>query len=557
MISGKNIVAIIPVRGGSKGIPRKNARMLAGKPLLSYSISRGLKSKYIDKVFVTTENQKLKEIALKFGANVLDRDELLSHDDVALDEVIVDAVEQIEGQLNYRPDIIVSIQATSPLISSLTIDRAIEKCSNGKYDTVVSAVNDSHLQWGHSNNGAMIPLYEERLNRQLLPKIFKETGGFVVAKRSVLSSKTRFGKKVFLQQISKEEAVDIDDRYDWWLAEKSLIRKKICFHVIGNLKKGLGHVYRALSLADRIMDHEIYFVVNDENQLAIQKINSQFYNSKICAKGKEIDTILESIPDLVINDVLNTNLSYMKKLKSNGISVINFEDLGKGSMLADVVINALFDDHPFLRNYQAHSGIDYCCLRDEFFYTKPKKFSNEVKNILVLFGGTDPENLTKRTLRWLSELHGNWNITLILGLGYPIDKEKDIMSFAQRSSKNIEIINDTNVISKYMREADIAITAAGRTLFELTALAVPMIVIASSTKEFSHSILQSSFGMIPLGYWKNVNKNVFQSTVSDLVNSRLLREKMRGALLRQNVKQGIENVLDIINNVLKQRNIAG
>lgn len=99
MIKGKNIVAIIPVRGGSKGISRKNSRMLAGKPLLSYSISKGLKSNYIDKVFVTTEDLKLKEIALKFGASVLDRDELLSEDDVTLDEVVVDAIEQIEGSL--------------------------------------------------------------------------------------------------------------------------------------------------------------------------------------------------------------------------------------------------------------------------------------------------------------------------------------------------------------------------------------------------------------------------------------------------------------------------
>jgi CMP-N-acetylneuraminic acid synthetase len=474
MIKGKNIVAIIPVRGGSKGIPRKNSRMLAGKPLLSYSISKGLKSNYIDKVFVTTEDLKLKEIALKFGASVLDRDELLSEDDVTLDEVVVDAIEQIEGKFDYRPDIIVSIQATSPLISHISIDRAIEKCLNGKYDTVVSAVNDSHLQWGNNSDGAMIPLYEERLNRQELPKIYKETGGFVVAKRSVIDSKTRFGRKVFLQQISKDEAVDIDDRYDWWLAEKSLVRKKICFHVIGNLKKGLGHVYRALSLADRIMDHEICFVVNDENQLAIQKIESQFYNLKVCVKGEEVDTIIECMPDLVINDVLNTNLSYIKKLKSNGIAVINFEDLGKGSMLADVVINAVFDEHPFLRKNKVYTGIDYCCLRDEFFYTKPKRFSDKVKNILVLFGGTDPENLTKRTLQWLSGIQGSWKITLVLGLGYSEKREKDIVNFAHRSSKKIEIIKDTNVISKYMCEADIAITAAGRTLFELTALAVPI-----------------------------------------------------------------------------------
>jgi CMP-N-acetylneuraminic acid synthetase/UDP-N-acetylglucosamine:LPS N-acetylglucosamine transferase len=551
MICNKKVIAIVPVRGGSKGIPRKNSRLLAGKPLLSYSISACLKSKYIDRVFVSTEDPSLKEIALKFGANIINRDERLSADEVPLDDVIVDAVKKVETEFSYHPDLVASIQATSPLISHLSLDQAIKKCINGKYDTVVSAVDDSHLRWGHNPKGSITPLYHERLNRQYLPKVYKETGGFVIAKRSTLNSNTRFGNSICLQKLSKEESVDIDDRYDWWLVEKSLARKKICFHVIGNSKKGLGHVYRALSLADRIMDHDIFFVVNDENQLAIHKIESQFYKLKVCKKGEEVETILEGSPDLVINDVLNTKISFMKKLKLHGIRLINFEDLGKGSICADVVINALFNDHPYINNGQLFSGIEYCCLRDEFFYTQPKEYSEEVKKIIILFGGTDPENLSDRILRWLEELKGKWKIDLILGLGYPEKRENDLISFVENSSKDIEIIKDTNVISKFMQEADIAITAAGRTLFELTALAVPMIVIASNKRELLHDILDNSFGLISLGVSKNLNKEIFQSTALELLNSNILRKNMRKALLKQNVRGGIENVLEIIKNILK------
>jgi CMP-N-acetylneuraminic acid synthetase len=554
MICNKKVIAIVPVRGGSKGIPRKNSRLLAGLPLLSYSISTCRKSRYIDRVFVSTEDPNLKEIALKFGANIINRNKRLSGDKVPLDDVIVDAVKKIETEFNYKSDLVVSIQATSPLISSLSIDHAIEKCINGKYDTVVSAVDDSHLRWGLDPKGVIIPLYQERVNRQYLPKVYKETGGFVIAKRSILESNTRFGKNTFLQKISKEESIDIDDRYDWWLVEKSLARKKICFHVIGNRKKGLGHVYRALSLADRIMDHDIYFVVNEENQLAIQKIKSQYYKIKVCKKGEEIETILEGGPDLIINDVLNTKVSFMKKLGRHKIKLINFEDLGKGSVYADVVINSLYDEHPFLNNGQLYSGIDYCCLRDEFFYTPPKKFSKEVKSIIILFGGTDPENLSGRIVRWLEEVSGNWKINLILGLGYSEEREKEIVRHVQKSSKKIEIIKDTDIISKYMQEADIAITAAGRTLFELTALAVPMIVIASNKKELSHNILHNSFGLISLGVSRTTKKDIFQSTVMELLTSNILRKNMREALLKQDVRGGIDNVLNIINDTLKDRN---
>ncbi len=546
----KKILAIIPVRGGSKGIPRKNSRLLVGKPLLSYAITTCLRSKYVDEVYVTTESPQLEEIAYKYGAKVIERSQKLSEDDVALDEVVVDAVRRVEKKEKKKFDLIVSMQATSPLVSNKSLDNAIRECMREGVDTVVSVVNDSHLRWSYDEGGNVVSLFTKRVNRQQLPGIFKETGGFVICKRSVLNKKTRFGKKVSLYEVGKEEAVDIDDRYDWWLAERSLLRKKICFHVIGNRKNGIGHIYRALSLADRIMDHEIHFVVSKENDLAIKKIQSQFYDLTVCPKGKEAETILNYEPDIVINDILNTSPLFMKKLKAKGIPTINFEDLGEGSLFADVVINALYDYHPYLKKEKVFHGIDYCCLRDEFLYTEPKKYSNKVNNILILFGGTDPENLTERTLQWLSELKGKWSITVICGLGYP--HEAKIKRIARRSSHKIKVIKDAPIISKYMREADIAVTAAGRTLFELTSLGVPMIVIPSSKRELSHCLVHNSFGLVSLGMWKDVSKKDFHNTVLDLINSKLLRFNMRKALLKENVHQGIENVLSIINSVAQK-----
>jgi spore coat polysaccharide biosynthesis predicted glycosyltransferase SpsG len=107
-----------------------------------------------------------------------------------------------------------------------------------------------------------------------------------------------------------------------------------------------------------------------------------------------------------------------------------------------------------------------------------------------------------------------------------------------------------------MQQADIAITAAGRTLFELTALAVPMIVIASNKRELLHDILDNSFGLISLGVSKNLKKETFQNTALELLNSNILRKNMREALLKQNVRGGIENVLKIINNILKTGNAS-
>jgi CMP-N-acetylneuraminic acid synthetase/spore coat polysaccharide biosynthesis predicted glycosyltransferase SpsG len=553
MIRDKKIVAVIPARGGSKGIPRKNARLLAGKPLISYAIKTCLDSRYIDSVFVTTDCPNLKEISLKFGAYTIDRDPKLAEDNVGLDEVIVDAVERLEEEKNLFFDIIVSVQATSPLISNKSIDTAIEQCIEKDLDTVVSVVNDNHLQWGFDNKQEVIPFFQERKNRQYLAGRYKETGGFVVCKRDIINTNTRFGENVNLFKVSKEESVDVDDRFDWWLAEKTLLRKRICFYVIGSKMDGLGHVYRALSIADRIMDHEICFVTNKESDLAIKKIESQLYNLTVCKKGDELETILKLEPSLVINDILNTERKFVKTLKEKGLSVINFEDLGEGSLYADVVINSLYDYYPYPKNGKVFSGSEYCCLRDEFLYTKPKVYSDEVNNIFILIGATDPESITMQMLKWLDEMGQSWTITVILGLG---DLKADaIMNYSENAKTKIDVIRDTNIVSKYMREADIAITAAGRTIFELTSLGVPMISIASNERELTHSLIHKSFGVISLGLWNEVGRDKFHDAIWELVNSTLLRKKMHRALLENNLGMGIENVLALIHDTLIQ-NVA-
>jgi len=552
LLDKNKIVVIIPARGGSKEIPRKNARLLAGKPLLSYAITNCLNSRYIDNVYVTTDCAVLSEIASKFGAEVINREKSLAEDHVSLDEVVVDAVNQIEKDRKMHFEIIVSVQATSPLISTHTIDVAIQKCIKEKFDTVLSVINDHHLKWGYDSNGKATPLYKERRNRQYVAKSFKETGGVVACRRFILDKKTRFGEKNFLLEISKEESLDIDDRYDWWLAEKTLSRKKICFHVLGSKKDGLGHVYRSLTLADRIMDHEVHFVVSEESDLAMMIIKSQLYKLEVCKKGNELDTIEELAPDLVINDILNTSADYMKKLRSDGIATVNFEDIGEGSQYADVVINALYEYYPYPKNGRVYQGTKYCCLRDEFLYATPKEYSPVVNNIFVLIGATDPEGMTIKILKWLNEMDGDWSITVVIGPGY--ENEDQIKGFAHSSSKKIRVIKDTKIVSKYMNEADIAITAAGRTVFELTSLGVPMICIASSEKELSHSMTHNSLGVISLGLWKDLKQLKFQSAVAELMRSNLLRFSMRRALLQDNLPIGIKNVLDIIHAVIRRTN---
>jgi len=130
MFKNNRILVVIPARGGSKGIPRKNIRLLNNKPLIYYSINIAKSSEYVDDVLVTTDDSEIALLAEKFGVNVIKRSEELSGDEVPLDPVIYDAMIKQERTTHREYDIIITIQPTSPLLKTDTLNKAIQKFEN-------------------------------------------------------------------------------------------------------------------------------------------------------------------------------------------------------------------------------------------------------------------------------------------------------------------------------------------------------------------------------------------------------------------------------------------
>lgn len=191
-----NILAVIPARAGSKGIPNKNIRIIGGHPLIYYSIKNALNSEFITDVVVTTDSPEVRIIAQQTGVQYKWRDESLCGDAVTLDAVIADAI-PIDKDYDY----IITMQPTSPTLLVSTLDSAIKYTIDNDLDTCISAINAPHLSWG-VKDGKKVPNYTERLNRQYLPPCYLETGAFVISKRSVITPKTRIGKKVDIYEVS-------------------------------------------------------------------------------------------------------------------------------------------------------------------------------------------------------------------------------------------------------------------------------------------------------------------------------------------------------------------
>ena len=536
-----SVLIIIPARGGSKGIPRKNLRTLSSKPLIYYSINTALSSRFIPDVFVSSEDEEILMIAKRFGARTHQRPVEFAKDTTTLDPVIIEAFQKISEKKSYS--VVVTLQPTSPLLTTKTLDTALEKMKkNPQIDTLIAAKDDTHLTW-RLEDGNFVPNYKERLNRQQLPPVFCETGAFVITRSELLKNGIRIGGKTDLFILPEEESIDIDSTLDWSLCEFLLNRKKILFVVAGNRKIGLGHVYRTLTIANDLTLYNIQFLATKGSYIGFNKIKEQNYPVQMQKDKNLVKEIIKYKPDMVINDILDTSAEYIKSLKKMGIKVINFEDLGPGSLHADATINALYSKNN--QNPRIFSGSDYFCCRDEFLYAPKYKIKKTVKNVLITFGGGDENNLTKKVLESIYTVctEKNISITVIAGLAY--SQYNTLKRF-----KNINIIKNTPRISDYMSEADIIFTSAGRTVYEVSVIGVPCIVIVQNKREMTHLFARKNKGFLYLGPGWLITPQKIKESFMRLLDNYNIRKKMITEQIKANLGKGRKKVKKLIESIL-------
>ena len=543
MFNNNKILVVIPARGGSKGIPRKNIRLLDNKPLISYTIDIARHSSYVDDVVVTTDDSEIALISEKFGASVVMRSEELSSDEIPLDPVIYDAMNQKEKQAFDEYDIVITLQPTSPLLKTSTLDAAIEKFDDFAVDSVITVVDDRHLSWGFDeNNQRYFPNYIERKNRQYLPKEFRETGAILATRRAFVHEDSRLGTNIDLIEVSREESVDIDNYEDWWIAENYLQKKRIAIVVNAFDEIGTGHVYRCLSIASKLVFHDVLFLIDENHPLGIDIVENYNYPYKLY---DGLDDLVEALrrysPQLVINDILDTSREYVSVLKNEGYFVVNFEDLGTGTEVADVVFDALYEHE--VGEDKIFTGHKYYILKDEFYFQPQKIITHTVNNVLITFGGTDPNNFTEKVIDSILATNYEGRINVILGLGYHgledlIDKYE--------SNQSIQIYRNVSNISEFMFKADLIFTSAGRTMYEICSLGVPTICLCQNERELSHVFANESNGFINMGLGEYVGRQQIIDEFIGLVNNYDLRIEMNEKMLNVDLKNGFENIWSII-----------
>lgn len=228
MLNGKKVLAVIPARGGSKGVPRKNIREVAGKPLIAWTIQAARESRYIDRLVLSSEDAEIIEVAKGWGCEVpFVRPPELSRDDTPGIEPVLHAVQSLPGF-----DYVVLLQPTSPLRNARDIDSCLELCASKKASTCVSVSEPDHSPYWMFTldpQGCMHRLMDtqtEALRRQDLPTVYALNGAVYVADTTaIVKTRSFVTEDTACYVMSQASSVDVDTELDLVVAD-ALLRVK-------------------------------------------------------------------------------------------------------------------------------------------------------------------------------------------------------------------------------------------------------------------------------------------------------------------------------------------
>ena len=516
---------MIPARGGSRGVPRKNVRMLAGRPLIHHAIAIALKGCQPDRVVVITDDDEIAILAEREGVRVVREPRTTGQ--ATLDDVAQRVSAEIADWGGAADDIFLTLQPTCPFLSPRRLDAAMQAFAEGAR-SVLTVVDDRHLSW-KLENGRPVPAYAARVNRQQLDPAFRETGGIIGCRLGALSEHgTRIVEPIRLIEVEPAEALDIDTFTDWAVAEYLASRKSVVIRADAGAALGMGHAYRALALAQELSGHDVTIVCDRAMPLGCELISRHpFALVEVEGETGFLDWLEGRDLDLVILDQLDTTAVYVRAVRRHAAKVVSFEDLGSGSLEADLVVSDLYENIA-LSDERQLSGIANALLAPSFETDgAPADFRNEVRDVLVVFGGSDPSHLTERALKGLATASFGGHVTVVLGPG--VKRDVDLANYGLSG----EVLRDVRHMPGVIRRADLAISSAGRTVTELVSLGVPVLCLCQNEKELSHTHASARYGVINLGLGRLVDVATLAAHLDLLFQGPDLRLKLRERALHE------------------------
>lgn len=225
-----NTIAIIPARGGSKGIPRKNLQPLAGKPLVAHTIEQARAAHTIDRILVSTDDAEIGAVAQHYGAEVLWRPAAISGDTASSEAALLHALDALQQSEGAAPELVAFLQCTSPLTQAADIDGAVHALLAEEADTALAVTPFHYFLWQQDEQGNAVGVNHDkavRLLRQQRAPQYRETGAvYVMRTAGFRQAKHRFFGKTALYIMPAERCLEIDEPFDLQMAEWLLQRQR-------------------------------------------------------------------------------------------------------------------------------------------------------------------------------------------------------------------------------------------------------------------------------------------------------------------------------------------
>jgi CMP-N,N'-diacetyllegionaminic acid synthase len=220
------IIAVIPARGGSKGVPKKNIKLLNGKPLIAYTIEQAINTANIEHVVVSTDCSEIASVATQYGAKVIFRPPEISGDLASSEDALVHCINTFKSE-GCEITYVVFLQCTSPLREDFDIAKCLNLVLSKKFDSALSAVANHKFLWRVDKAGSAKPVNYDPHNRKMRQNIqeYQENGSIYVMKsEDLLNTKCRLNGKVGIHVMTEESGYEIDSLLDFQVIEQIMSR---------------------------------------------------------------------------------------------------------------------------------------------------------------------------------------------------------------------------------------------------------------------------------------------------------------------------------------------
>jgi CMP-N-acetylneuraminic acid synthetase/spore coat polysaccharide biosynthesis predicted glycosyltransferase SpsG len=535
----RSLLAVVPARGGSKGVRHKNLRRVGDRPLLAHTVEAVAAAGVAERLVVSSDSEQVIHWADLHGHETHRRAADLASDEATISQLAAALV----AELGWTGDVGV-FQPTSPLRSAASIARAVAVFRGGDADSLASAVRERHLFWldEHDDLARARPLFDARVNRQYgQHRVLRETGAIQLVRSSALLEGGQMvtGRHV-LFELPADEALDLDTVDDLVDARRRLEQGTVVLRLRANARVGSGHVHHCLQLADELADQRTRFLLCDCDPFVEELVLEHGHEPRTeWDLRADLCTLAGPARNVVVNDVLDTTEREVLLQRTLGFRVVNIEDLGPGARLADWVVNALY---PVQNGAAGHvvSGSAYATLRGEFANLPEKVVRRTPARVLITFGGTDPGRLAQRCAHLLAGRLA-CSVRVILGHGavdggFPpgVDVRRRVQSMAVE-----------------MLDADLILTSAGRTVYEAAATGTPVAVLAQGARDATHSHLDYRSGVVFLGVAPLVDDVHVCGVVERLLADHALRAELSERLRQSIDGQGAARIAHRIRGMLR------